>query len=289
MSSPTRRRRKRVKSSPSGQSVQSATKKHRPVLSQQVTDCESVDSEGSEDSDELLKHLSNMPPKFNKEDLKEVADALMCSFRDQLLSEIKDELNTMIMVETEKLKSEINDLKKENQTLKVTMKATNASLDDLDQYGRRMCLEIANIPGDTGNPAEDVEQKVLHLTQTHNVDLTSSDIDRCHRLGRYQPSASVNRRIIIRFTNSKARQRIYDCRRSLGDGIFVQEHLTKFRSQLAYEARQLVRAKTLAKTWIAGSKVFATLIDKGKEIKIQIRDMDDIKAAREGKPPAYSR
>ncbi len=33
------------------------------------------------------------------------------------------------------------------------------ALDELDQYGRRMCLEISNIPGDTGITSENVEDK----------------------------------------------------------------------------------------------------------------------------------
>ncbi|MES9880097.1 MAG: hypothetical protein ABW185_04370, partial [Sedimenticola sp.] len=84
--------------------------------------------------------------------------------------------------------------------------------------------------------------------------------------------------------NSKARQRIYEARRSLGDGIFVQEHLTKLRGKLAYEARQLVRSKKIDKTWVAGSRVYASRND----VKLLIKDMEDIALVSDGKLPTPS-
>ncbi len=184
---------------------------------------------------------------------------------------MKVEINSLIEIETGKLRREISNLKTENLQLKESLKSTNTALDELDQYGRRMCLEISNIPGDNGSFTENVEEKVLFLTASKNVDLNASDIDKCHRLGRHHPDSATNRRIIVKFTNSKARQRVYEARRSLGDGTFVQDHLTRLRSQLGFEARKLVRSKALNKTWVAGSKIYAPSRTTVRNIRLPLK------------------
>ncbi len=80
---------------------------------------------------------------------------------------------------------------------------------------------------------------------------------------------------------------MYDARRTLGDGIFVQDHLTPLRSQLGYESRKLVRENKLVKTWIAGCKIFALMSYHGKDTKLQIKDMDDINNIRDGNLPVH--
>lgn len=275
-------RRKRVKSSPSHPSVQSAIKKHKTESD--------IDSDGSFESLDVAEP-ANEPismatcTKFSKEDIKEVADALMKDFKAALIIELKVELKAVIQIETSKLKTEITELKIENKNLKDALKDTNMALDELDQYGRRMCLEVSNVPGDTGSFNEDVEKKVIFLCETNKVDLSPAEIDKCHRLGRYNPDFDKNRRIIVKFATSKARQRIYDARKSLGDGIYVQEHLTRFRGQLGFEARKLVRTHQLAKTWVAGCKIYATMNYQGKDVNVHIKDLDDINLIKDGKLP----
>ncbi len=133
-------------------------------------------------------------------------------------------------------------------------------------------------------PLRTLKRKYWINAQKFKLNLTAGDIDICHRKGK--PKADYNRRIIIKFTNYKARQMVYEARRNIGDGIFVQENLTRLRDQLAYEARKLVRSKSLLKTWVGGCKVYALMMINGKEVKIQIRAMEDIACIREGRAPS---
>ena len=141
-----------------------------------------------------------------------------------------------------------------------------------------MCLDISGIPGDNGKPDEDVERKILDQAKKVGISLDTSDIDKCHRKGK--PVDNKDCKIIVKFTNSKARQRIYNARKRLGDGIFVQENLTPFREYLGYEARKLKRAGLVTKTWVAGCKVFAQVT--GEKMSRQIMSMDDINAISVG-------
>jgi hypothetical protein len=87
---------------------------------------------------------------------------------------------------------------------------------------------------------------------------------------------NFNRKVIVKFTNSKARQSVYSARKRLGDGIFVQENLTPYREYLGYEARKLKRAGLVTKTWVAGCKIYAQVT--GEKTGRQIMNMDDINA-----------
>ena len=55
--------------------------------------------------------------------------------------------------------------------------------DDLEQYTRRSCLRISGIP-ETQN--EDTTHHVLILAGEVGADISIDDIDRSHRVGRFQ-------------------------------------------------------------------------------------------------------
>jgi hypothetical protein len=143
-----------------------------------------------------------------------------------------------------------------------------------------MNLDIAGIPGDTGKADEDIETKILQEANRIGIDVKSSDIDKCHRKGK--PIDSYNRRVIIKFTNSKARQRMYAARKEMAAGIFVQENLTPHRESLAYYARQLKREKYISKCWVAGCKVHVLLPNESKARVIM--HMDAIQEIRDKGP-----
>lgn len=291
------RRRKRNKSSP-GQKPY--TKKYRFAQVAQTEShsdsedsvyFESLDLSDSKTSDSVEDTTPITPPtleqfamnRFSDEELKQLGAVLgpivAQSIKNELINELKQEFKAVVDAETSTLKVEISTLKSANHCLKTELDKTKLELDELEQYGRRMCLDISGIPGDTADPREDVEAKILEYTRKHNIPLTSSDIDKCHRKGR--PKVNINRKVIIKFTNSKARQCVYEARKRMGDGIFVQENLTRLREHIGFEARQLVRAKLVTRTWVAGCKIYALFPGDSKSRVID--SMDVIDRIREGR------
>jgi hypothetical protein len=105
-----------------------------------------------------------------------------------------------------------------------------------------MNLDISGIPGDTGSSEENVESKILAEAKKRGIQL-SSDIDKCHRKGKRKDN--FNRKVIVKFTNLKARQRVYNARKEMSHGIFVQENLTPLRENLSFQARQLLKRDKL--------------------------------------------
>ena len=174
--------------------------------------------------------------------------------------------------------ADVEDMKKENQKLKDTMKAVNEKNnelekkvdqlenklqssveqgnilekkleeatkmhDNLEQYSRKFNLEIYGIPE---QEREDTEEIVLNLAKRLNVNLEPEDIDIAHRMkkGNTRP-----RPIIVRFTNYYSRNRLYKNRKKLrranfedliegAHKIYINENLTALRSQLFKKVRE---------------------------------------------------
>jgi hypothetical protein len=87
-------------------------------------------------------------------------------------------------------------------------------------------------------------------------------------------STGVNRFVIVKFTNSRWRKRVYNNCKSIGSGIFVHENLTRFREALAHKTRKLVHSKYLAKR-IAGWENYCLplQVESTPNAYIHIKDM----------------
>ena len=243
---------------------------HKPVLKRNklVLTGDPSDSEGEvtdyfdavESDSEKQSNLtppqqpSITPPqtmKFSQEDLATLSSKLAPllikelkqAFKEECLAELRTEIGELIHKQTQPLRDEITRLSNE-------LSKTKLDHDELAQYGRRMCLDISNLPGDSGSYDEPVENKILAFADKAKIPLKASDIDRCHRKGK--PKLNVNRKIIIKFTNSKARDNVYKAMKSLPDGLFVQDNLTPYRESLGYEARKLKRENLIEKNMDRG-------------------------------------
>jgi len=284
-------RRKRNESSP-GSTSKPSSKKH--LLDIVNSDSESdyfdtIDNDSDSKTD-LPCHPPHPPhparlkqPKMADVDIEllcaklapVLAETIKETLKTSILNEVKTEIRKTFEIETKGLKDKIKSLESENQKLKCELKEQMLNHDELNQYGRRMCLDIVNCPGDMQNESPELlEKRLLDEAKRAGIPLTSADIDKCHRKGRYVDMG--HRKVIIKFTNSKARDRVYWNRRKLADGVFVQENLTPYREFLSFRCRQLKRVGKVSKTWISGCRVFAQVTgeDKGRHI----RHIDDILA-----------
>lgn len=180
------------------------------------------------------------------------------------------------------MKTQYDTLQKQHNELRDQFDDLELTVDQQEQYSRRMCLRISGITGDEGKPDENTNAKLLSMAAKYNIELNNNDIDKSHRVTKFK--LNVSRPILVKFTNSSARQRVMDARKSLGPGVFVQEDITMFRQNLSYQARQLVRAKTLERTWIAGGRVQARLANSDKFLITCQNDIEDIKAGKVPSP-----
>ena len=110
--------------------------------------------------------------------------------------------------------------------------------DDLEQYGRRLCLRILDVDGDDSETSDDAFDKCTELFNKLELDVPEACIDRAHRIGKKTPGRV--RPIIVRFTTWRHRTMVYrkrkdwvNCRSTLD--------LTETRMDILKEAIDLTR------------------------------------------------
>lgn len=213
-------------------------------------------------------HLLSQPLFPN--DILQIATEL----RSMMMPEIKSVVHDAVKEATQSLRDEIKNLTSENDQLKNANNALEKRLtvmenenDNLEQYSRRNTLRISGIPEETD---EETDSIVLHLASNLGVDLSDSDIDRSHRVGKFNDRERADeaprarrrdRDIIVKFARYNARNKLYQKRKELRSipvmtSIFINEDLTKKRSKLLFNARILARAKLLKAAYSSDGKIF---------------------------------
>ena len=80
--------------------------------------------------------------------------------------------------------------------------------EELEQYGRRLCLCIDGIPLKNNETSEDVLDSVKNLFGLAEVNIPDVVVDRAHRIGRISKNCALNKNcegIIVRFTTFRHR------------------------------------------------------------------------------------
>ena len=167
--------------------------------------------------------------------------------------------------------------------------------DSLEQHGRRNSVRISGYPESFGVSTDDV---VLSVSRELDVEIIKSDIDRSHRVGKSNPQRPGRstqdkprpRDILVKFASYNARQPLYDMRKDLQKSenekmknLFINEDLTKKRSQLLYDARCLFRVDKLTAAYSLGGRLFVRDDQNQRhytQSKADLKNFGDPKEAR---------
>ena len=109
----------------------------------------------------------------------------------------------------------------------------------MNSDSRRNSIRISGLPNAKN---EDSDKLVLEIAKAIKAEISPADIDRSYRVGKERKDNT--RDLLIKFTTYRARERFIRARSNLkghekfGD-LFINENLTKRRSDLLYKARQL--------------------------------------------------
>ena len=147
-------------------------------------------------------------------------------------------------------------LEKENNSLKSRVASLEKIADQSEQYSRRNSLRISGLRENTGENTDDI---VTNMATAIGCDLQLDEIDRTHRVGKPDPTRTRHREILVKFVSYRARQKLYKMRKNLKDngyaGVFLNEDLTKTRSNVLYEARKVVKADRAKGAWSADGNI----------------------------------
>ena len=253
--------------------VDTDTKKNRVSGSQSEAETDISDlslnmdtARSPEEADELSTQVT-----LSDTNLQTMATMIQQSFQPQIAQIIQDSFKQQVselvgsIVEgvLKGLKSKVAGLEKENTELKKRIGSLETALDNAEQYSRRNCLKITGVPETTEGSIDDY---VCNLARAIDVDLSVDDIDRSHRLGKPRTAPEQKPRdIIVKFVSYRKRALFYKARiltKSRGyRGVYINEHLTKARGNLLYEARRRVKSKQLKSAWSSDGVVMVKLND----------------------------
>jgi len=121
--------------------------------------------------------------------------------------------------------------------LQNSIKLLNDSREVAEQYSRRLCLRISNIPYDENEKNENCLQKVKDVLNKLKVNVPDECLDRAHRIGRvFSTKSGENRKTtIVRFSTWRHRSDVYYSRKNTvgkQNEFGISLDLTKERAQL---------------------------------------------------------
>ena len=111
---------------------------------------------------------------------------------DKELLNLRDAIVKNLQVENHRLRMKVSN--RQNEVMSLEMDGN-----DLEQYGRRSNLDITGIPD--GVSDKNLEEKVIQVLREIQVNVSSSDIERCHHIGKSKNSSKKT--TIVRFVNRK--------------------------------------------------------------------------------------
>ena len=240
-------------------------KKNRTTSSESdsdISDLSMMATMGATDGDGSA-HL-----KLPKDDLLKIANILESSFKTQIAEMTKTIVECVlkgIQTNVETFTAENADLRERVESLEAKVNKLESSMENAELYSRHNCLRESGVP--EHHPVSTADF-VCTLAHAIGVDLNKDDIDRSHRLGKLPDDAEENARprdIVVKFVSYRKRAQLYKARVKTKNngykGVYMNEHLTKVRAKILYEARRRVKSKQLQSAWFLDGTVFIKLND----------------------------
>ena len=188
-----------------------------------------------------------------KEDLKAVVDEARAPIKEDIAKLPQIDAINMLLVNLatslkaefeEQLKSrddEISALENKIETLEGKLRVIerlDKRIDDGEQYSRRVCLQIDNIPLPYGGEKENCVEKVAELMKSMDCGLEPSNINRAHRIGKKKTDdlGITRQQMIVTYKSFGQRTRMYQNRKTAKNGVKVKLDLTRRRRGILTQA-----------------------------------------------------
>ena len=192
-------------------------------------------------------------------EMLKLSELLKATFRTEIVSLVDNIVKCVLKGLQERITSldESNkDLQDTNKSLTARVAVIESQADQAEQYSRRNCLRISGV---TETPGENTDNIVLSMASDIESDIRLQDIDRSHRIGNPKKKRSKPREIIVKFSTYRARANFYKQRTLMKvrgyEGKFINEDITKKRSEYLYEARKLFKPNNLKGAWSSNGTI----------------------------------
>ena len=163
---------------------------------------------------------------------------------NELKQDLITEIKLLIQLEVEKVvKKQKEEFDETVIKLQERITTPEQEKDDLEQYGRRVCVRIDDVPVESEETAESIFEKVGKLLGEACPDVPVSCTDRAHRIGSEYKSYRNKKKccsIIVRFMSFRHRTMFYRNRKRLKD-VRIKLDLTKRRYKILKDAIDLAK------------------------------------------------
>lgn len=204
--------------------------------------------------------LRKMRPQINQA-ANLAAESALEKYREEIRA--KDQLIEQLQTEVNELRARIDPLAAQvgpttapipDAAITNVNNSCTVALEALEQYTRRNCLVIRNVPIDRLQ-GKTTDQYVIDLALSINVVIVDSDICRSHQLGK---PFNDRIRIIVRFVRHNVKEKLYKAKKNLKpfpDKVVISESLTFHRREIFKRVDALRYEKKLTNTWTDDGKV----------------------------------
>lgn len=244
---------------------------------------------------------------ITKEELVTILDEFFQRKFDELKQQIDAKLAPLqktvdeVKESAKFINAKYDDLVKEHKALKLalhTMEAKFRSMakahDDLEQYGRRECVEIRGVPVPFDPKSEDTNAVVKSVGNLMGITVTDNDISVSHRMPqskRYKGKQRGPSAIIAKFTRRVIKDKFYRARSILHDkstldlgftdrnSIYITESLTENNRELFNDCLKAKKDLKFNFVWTRNGRIFMRH-DKDSPAKL-ISSKDDLKSLYE--------
>ena len=158
------------------------------------------------------------------------------NLKDEVIN-LKDAITKSLQDENKCLKTKVNVL--ENKIIDLEIQNN-----DVDQYRRRNNVEISGITQSVSDNR--LQEKVADILKAIGVNITTNEIEACHRLGKKKKKVIVrviNRKHCLKALQNKKKLKSID-KNAIGipnANLFISENLTPTNSKLAFNCQKLKR------------------------------------------------
>ena len=154
-------------------------------------------------------------------------------------------------------------------------------IDEVEQYVRRSCLVINNLPTESNKTDEQVFLGMCEDKFKDKFTVTSDMISKIHRVPR-PPSSNVDRSkphaMVVKFNKDRHRDMIFKNKREMkGSGITITELLTSKRSALLKQCIDKIPGGPNRAVWTDNGRIYAKYSkDNDQSHSLQIKTASDI-------------
>lgn len=182
--------------------------------------------------------------------IAKAVDEAIVKFQHSVMKPLMDQRDQ----EIELLKSDMKRKDGKITFLESKVAKLERSLNDLDQYGRRQSIRLNNVNLPETSECEAVVLELLNNALTEGEPFTSSDIERCHPIGKSNKNGK--RQVIVKFQSYKMKVRAYAARFNLRN-VYMTEDFSQRNQVIISKLVRLKKAKKVFKFWSMDGKIYA--------------------------------